>query len=283
MTGPANYTVCNTLANEPQRRLLYVQNPALGQYYGASAAVGTGTGSYEGLYLSTQKRLSRGLSILANYTWSHCISDDATLQILTSGDGDPANRRSTRGNCLPSDQRQLFNFSAVARTPDFSGRLLRLLASGWQISPVMKLRSAQFFSVTSGTDVALTGQGNQTPNLTGVPVYPANRNSSQWISLAAFAAPSPGQYGTVSLFSFNGPGLFQLDVAASRIFRIREKQTLQARVDIFNLPNHVNLSTPTSAINSSTFGQITSDINATGILGNSGDPRIVQLSMKYVF
>ena len=72
-------------------------------------------------------------------------------------------------------------------------------------------------------------------------------------------------------------------MAASRIFNIRERQTLQVRVDMFNLPNYANFSTPVATTNSSNFGAITSDINATGILGNAGDPRIVQLSMKYVF
>jgi hypothetical protein len=70
-------------------------------------------------------------------------------------------------------------------------------------------------------------------------------------------------------------------MAVSRTFRIREKKTLQLRAESFNLPNHVNFSTPVATLNSGNFGQITSDI--AGPSGQAGDPRIIQLAAKFVF
>jgi hypothetical protein len=78
----------------------------------------------------------------------------------------------------------------------------------------------------------------------------------------------------------------------SRVFAIRERQSIQIRAEAFNLPNHVNLVTPGGAgpgglgraltFNSSNFGQITSDISGNSGL-QSGDYRIVQLAFKLIF
>jgi hypothetical protein len=47
------------------------------------------------------------------------------------------------------------------------------------------------------------------------------------------------------------------------------------------VPNRVNFAAPNTTLSSGTFGQITSDIN--GSSSQSGDPRIMQLALKYVF
>ncbi len=280
----------STIANTNQRRPLYLQNPSQGQYYGI-VAVGSpsGTGSYNALYLSTQKRLSRGISVLSNYTWSHCISDMWNGQPGNNGvsTATPGNRRADRGNCAPnlvsSDQRQLFNLSVIAQTPIFSNRIVRALASDWQFSPILRLKSAQYFTVSLGTDVALNGQVGtvQRPNLAGDP-YPSNQSVNNWINRAAFATPAPGTLGSLGIGGMKGPGVFQLDMAVSRTFKVREGNTVQLRADVFNLPNHLNPSVPVSALNSGTFGQILSDISGTSGL-SAGDYRVIQIALKYVF
>jgi hypothetical protein len=284
-TGPAS-----TIANTNQRRPLYLQNPAQGQYYGI-VAVGApdGTGSYNALYLSAQKRMSNRTSVLVNYTWSHCISDMWNGQPGNNGvsNATPGNRRNDRGNCSPnlvtSDQRHVFNLSVVAQTPRFDSRALRLLASDWQFSPILKIRSAQLFTVSLNNDVALNGQvgTNQRPNLVSNP-YPAGQSVNNWLSKAAFASPLAGQLGSVGIGAFRGPGMFQLDLAVSRTFRINERQNVQLRGEAFNLPNHLNPSPPVSTLNSGNFGQILSDISGTSGL-SAGDYRVVQLALKYVF
>ena len=73
--------------------MLSLENPRFGQYYGFMPTVDTvGTGSYNGLVLSAQRRAARGVNVSANYTWSHCITDPAgaTLVVGTSNnDGWP--------------------------------------------------------------------------------------------------------------------------------------------------------------------------------------------------
>jgi hypothetical protein len=280
-------TTCSTVANQNQRRVMYLQNPLQGQYFAGIATVDDGgTASYEGLFLSAQKRLSQGLSVLGNYTWSHCISDVFDNQTGAQGASAaaiPGNRRAYRGNCATSDTRQLFNLSVVAETPKFSGRTLRMLASGWQLSTILRLQSFKVFTVTSGTDVALSTMPGQTPNLrAGVDPYISDRNACPagaslpcvaYLSSAAFAPAAPGTYGNLGYGNLRGPGTFTLDMNLVRSFAIREGMALQFRAEAFNLPNRANFNNPVSALNSGAFGQIQ----------GTGDPRIVQLAMKFIF
>jgi hypothetical protein len=77
----------------------------------------------------------------------------------------------------------------VATTPKFNGRLLRLLASDWQFAPNLEIKSAQFFTVVTGTDQALTTTTNQPPNLLLSNPYPANQSIDHWLVTTASGAP----------------------------------------------------------------------------------------------
>jgi hypothetical protein len=293
-TGSVSYPVCSTTANQQNRRVLSLLNPAQGQYY---AGIGTiddgGTASYEGLYLSVQKRLSHGVSAQANYTWSHCISDVYNQNPTATGVAPPTDRRQFRSNCVGIDLRHLFVLNLVATTPKFSSRALRILASDWQVAPILEIKSAAFFTVYSGTDRALTTVANQTPNFLTSNPYPDNQNVNNWISRSAFANPDLGTYGNLGYNNMKGPGVFQLNMALSRTFAIKEKKTIQIRAEAFNLPNHLNAFAPGAAPNAGqaganvsltapNFGQITNDISGNNGL-TSGDYRVIQLAMKFVF
>jgi hypothetical protein len=99
----------------------------------------------------------------------------------------------------------------------------------------------------------------------------------------AFASPAPGTLGDLGINNLEGPGYFDVDVALSRRFRVREKQYFEIRAEAFNIQNRANFLNPgtvgisggsaNSALNSSTFGRIQSDVS----------PRIMQFAVKYVF
>jgi len=78
------------------------------------------------------------------------------------------------------------------------------------------------------------------------------------------------------------PGVIQLDLSIARTFAIHEGKSIQLRGEAFNLPNHLNPGLPVSAVNQGTFGKILSDISGTSGL-SSGDPRIIQFALKYIF
>ena len=85
------------------------------------------------------------------------------------------------------------NISGVYQTPQFAGRALRLLASGWRLSTIVTLQSGQWMTATSGTDNALNGTPTgQRPNQVLSNPYPATQNAARWLNPAAFAPAAIG-------------------------------------------------------------------------------------------
>jgi hypothetical protein len=64
----------------------------------------------------------------------------------------------------------------------------------------------------------------------------------------------------------------------SRLFNIRERQTLEARAEAQNVLNHANFANPNAVVTSPTFGLITSTA-----AGNAGNARVFQFGLKYIF
>jgi hypothetical protein len=95
---------CNTAVSTAQRRKMSLLNPAQGRFYGdVGHGDYGGTANYDGLLLSVQRRFGHGVTVSANYTWSHCISDYIVDSQLLQGQGytNPNNRRFDRGTATP--------------------------------------------------------------------------------------------------------------------------------------------------------------------------------------
>ena len=270
------------------RRPLTLQDPAKGAYYGTIHQLDVGgTSGYNAMLLSAQHRLANNFTVLGNYTWSHCITDPFTSELDGAQWTNPSSRRFDRGNCFGIDHRHIINISAVAETPKYGGRLMRALASGWKFSPIMRIQSGTYYSVTSGIDNAVTGLVNpgQRANQVLADPYCAVQTPSCWLNPAAFqpSAQMPlGQLGNVGAASIYGPGSFTFDASLSRLFNITERQHLEVRYEVFNIPNHWRpgfpiagspLTTIQTARNAGNFGQ----------LQVFGDPRIMQFALKYIF
>lgn len=289
-------TGCNSTSNLNYRRELYLQNPAQGKYIGYMDEIADGgTASYNALVLAVQKRLSRNVSVNANYTWSHCIGDESvgsSAEAAGSGYTQPNDRRADRGNCVSNtlsglestDRRHIFNLTVVAQAPQFSNRAMHLIVSDWKLAGIYRASSGPWLTVTTSTDRQLSGQTNERLNQVSANPLCANPGPSCWINPAAFALPAYGTLGNLGVSNIPGPGFFQLDLALSREFRVHEKETLEVRGEAFNVTNSFRagaesngtpngLSGVTLTMPSATFGQIL----------NALDPRILQIAMKFVF
>jgi carboxypeptidase family protein len=277
--NPAILTPGATLGNLNQRRALNLANPNEGRYFGyVEDVTDDGTQNYHGMLLSVQRRQAKGLTVQGNYTWSHCIGDPGDSQpgIGTSAQY-PGRRFYERGNC-DGDRRQVVNFSTVYAMPQFAGRAMRAIAGNWQISGIVRVQTGGYFTVTSGADTCLCGaQGRDRANQLLADVYTKEKTPSQYLNPAAFGRPADGQWGTGNV-NVQGPGNVVINMALTRRFRVKESQTVEFRAEAFNLPNHLNAGNPTSVVSSPNFGKIL----ATAI-GQNGDPRIIQLALKYVF
>jgi hypothetical protein len=285
--APGQTTGCNSTTNTNQRRLANLINPQEGKYLAfVDQFESGGTASYNGLIFTLQKRLSQGVSINANYTWSHCIGD-VTIASLVGGTGgtysDVNNRRLDRGNCQTGtlagtqalDRRHIVNITPLLEAPRFNGRILRALASDWRLSTSYRFLSGAFQTTSNGlgTDPALTGAAAQRANQILANPLCAHPNAACWINKDAFALPATGTLGNAGRSNIPGPGFFQIDMALSRIFRVRERMNLELRGEAFNLTNSYRAGPVTTARNSPQFGQILSAL----------DPRIMQVALKVVF
>jgi hypothetical protein len=278
---PAVFIPGATLATENQHRVLYLQNPAQGQYYSTMGQVDDGgTSHYNAMLLVAQRRLSSNFSVLGNFTWSRCIGDPETTEITGPTYINPANRNMDRANCS-SDRRRLLNISLVANSPKFSNKALNMLAGGWQLSTIVRYQSGNYSTITTGVDNALTGIGSQRPNQILADPYAANPVVTNYLNRAAFASPATGTLGFLAPLNILNPSMVQVDMGLSRVFRIREGHNLQFRWEAFNVPNRLNPAAPNTTLSSGTFGQISSDIN--GSSSQTGDPRIMQFALKYTF
>ncbi len=300
LSGSKVWTPCSQTGNLQQRRLFSLLSPANGQlisfmdYFDAG-----GTSSYNGLLLTAQKRLSHGIAVTANYTWSHCIGDLTQASGVTAGGTgyhDLTNRAFDRGNCASqqiagtfgADRRQLFNVTVIAESPQFANRALRTVASGWRVAPIFRAFSGGFVTVTTGTDRALDGSSSgvgsgQRPNQINGNPYCAVITPQCYLSPSAFSLPALGTLGNMGQNNVLTPGQWTLDVTLLRDFKIRESMSLQVRAESFNITNTYHPGQPSgvgtgmsgisTAFNASNFGQITSAL----------DPRIMQLALKFVF
>jgi hypothetical protein len=276
------YNPCSSNATTNQRRRLMLDRsiaPEVAQYFGYVNKIDTGgTASYNGLIVSVQRRVSSGITVNANHTWSHCISDPyqstANSGSGNSGNTKPGDRRFDRGNCTSSatDRRHLFNLSAVVETPQFSSAGLRAVASGWRLSPILRTLSGGYLSITTSSDIALTGIGSQRVNQVLANPY-GDKSVRNYLNPAAFALPATGTYGNVGAGSIAGPGTWQFDLALSRTFQLRESERMEFRAEAFNVTNAFRMENPATNLNSNTFGQVTS----------ARDPRIMQFALKYFF
>jgi hypothetical protein len=279
---------CNTPASTAQRRRFSLLNPSQGKYYGDVIYEDFGgTGNYNGLLASVQRRVHRGVTINANYTWSHCISDYVFDSIPLPGTTytNPGNRHFDRGNCNSSalDRRQILNVSAIVETPRVRGHWLGMLASYWKVSTIVTGQSGSWLNVTTGSvDSALSGILNQRATQIGPEIY--GTGFSHYLSEPAFALPATGTLGNLGAGSVKGPGFVAVNMSLSRAFSVWERGRLEFRAEASNILNTVNFGNPNTSVGTSTFGQITTTAGGTGSgFVAPGDPRIMQFAVKYIF
>jgi hypothetical protein len=266
---------CSSTSNTQARRVLSLANPNAGQYYSSMVIADDGiSANYNGMLTSIEHRFARNYTVLANYTWSKCLG---IAPVTSLGGGivqDPNNVRGDYGPCS-YDAKHLFNLSAVYISQFRHGRLASALLSQWNLAPLIRYQSGLPVNPASGKDNSLTGVGNDRPNVISTAAYTGASHGKiyQYINPNLFAPNAIGTFGNAGHNSLRGPGYFDVDLALIREFKLRERLTLHARAEAFNLFNHPNFGLPVANISSSNFGQITS----------ASDPRILQGSLKLTF
>jgi hypothetical protein len=249
--------------------------------------------NYNGLQISANRRMARGLSMGVNYTWSKTMGTDTDFQYA----GNPVDHRKADYGLLTYDRTQslvvnyIYNLPEIARKGSALGNpAFRTILNDWQVAGITSLTSGApqvVGQVTAQSDLGkynvqgvgativnreITGSEGWAPRpvLTCNPnLSPGDRSIVGFINTSCFQPASKGSMGMDSVVRpFRGPGLNNWDLNLYKKIPVgsNEQRYFQIRIEMYNVWNHVQWS---GFNNTPTF-------DSTGKITNlaSADPKV---------
>jgi hypothetical protein len=241
--------------------------------------------TYNSLQTKLVRRFTDGFFLINSFTWSAAY--DLSGADLETGNGDSAlvNIRNVAGDRGPSGYNQPLNnttsfiydlpFGKGQRFGSASSGIVQQVLGGWELAGTN--------IVTSGVplDLNYTPNSNQVvsttsaayalrPNLVSPPkaVYghsltKTNSAVNGYLNIAAVSSPPGSQlFGDSGRNNLRGPAFGQFDLAAHKKFNLlTEAQTLEFRIEAFNVLNATNYISPNTSIGT---------VGATGVLSPNG-------------
>jgi hypothetical protein len=216
--------------------------------------------------------------MVLGYTYSHALDDVGANWDFGAGLGLPSDSNHPGAEYASSDydMRQRLTVSLTYLIPGRRG--FAHLLEGWQLNSIISVFGAQPFGVMdAGTNVSLTGEGNDrwdffgkpsdfrsTP--TGIPYFaPGAANMppgclSHAAAIGAIASlnafgcyasgssvmipPAFGTEGTMGRNIFRDTGFKNADLSITKNWKISEHWKAQFRAEFFNIFNHPNFANP---------------------------------------
>jgi hypothetical protein len=235
--------------------------------------------NYHGLQITSTMRPWHHVAFSGFYTLSKTMTSVELQNNTTNGLAQNYSRLGEEYGRADTDQRHVFSMSVNWDINYYRGSsaLLRNLANGWMIAPIIKLRSGLPFTVTNGNlDANLDGSTNDRAQLVGDPSL-ASPTASMWFNTAAFVQNKivTGQpvEGNSPRNFLTGPAYKDVDLAVSRDFQLQGRTRLTFRLEATNAFNMVSLSQPGNSVGSSTFG----------VIRTANPMRKVQLGVRLTF
>jgi hypothetical protein len=243
----------------------------------------SGNSSYNALWLTVTKRLSKGLQLNGSYTYSKSLDyNSKTAQGIVV-----QNSYNLRGDYGLSDfdARHRLTVNGIYDLPFTGNRVV----SGWQLAPIVSLQSGNPINFLTSNG-SFTGVATLRASVTG-PVHtgysPGTNNNATYVTYIQNPTVFYNQgnaFGNLGRNSVIGPGFANVDLAIIKNTAIHQTDhsdvRLQFRADIFDLANHPNFGQPNLTVGSTTFGLINSTRFPTG---DSGSSRQMQLALKLMF
>ena len=253
--------------------------------------------NYQALQAQLRHRFAHRLQALLSYTWSHAIDDVSSDSYYVNVP--PGAASSERGSSV-YDIRHTFSGAVSYDIPAPHAEFWKSIFGGWSTDSIIYARTAPPVNVVTGQNTfgaALSaGSSVQRPNLVaGAPLWISDPNvaDGKRINKAAFTVPVGAVQGNLGRNVLNGFGATEVDLTLRRQFHLRERLSLQARADFFNIFNHPNFGPPVNYMTSPLFGQATQMLGASlGAGGQTGGlnplfqiggPRSAQLALKLIF
>jgi hypothetical protein len=250
--------------------------------------------SYNSMQTTYQHETSYGLTLLANYTFSKCFSNQRTQGTATS---------SYRAEWLPgfgiagdyglcdTDAADVVHLSGtyalpVGRNRSFFGstsKLVDAFIGGWSVNYIYTYQSGEPLTISCAT-ATTSDFGCFAPVVPGEDIYAGAHNTTQYLNPGAFEQPAKAtQIGQTdysvlggSPQQARGPGWYNLDSSLFKEFALGDVSRLQFRAESFNTLNNPQFGQPTNLNyeNPKTFASITSLRNT---------PRLMQFALKLSF
>ena len=235
-----------------------------------------GNSTYEAAAVKLEKRLSRGLTLNAAYTFSKLMDDASSVfsqtiftgPVLNNTGAADAYNRHLEKDVSSGDIPRVFALGWVYDIP----RIWRF--AGWQIGGLVRIQAGDAVAVTQATNNnSSLGYAVQRPDRVGNPNELAGRTVSRYFDTSAFAAAPQFVIGDSSRNPVRGPGLQSADLMIGKTFRLAERLNLEFRAEAFNVSNTPPLNDPNGSYGSAAFGSITS----------AGNPRVFEFVGKVRF
>jgi hypothetical protein len=251
----------------------------------------TGKSWYDALWVTANKRLTKGLQFNASYTLSRSEdynSLNSQGQIAQNAYDIPESRG-------PSDfdARHRFVVNAIWEVPFKGNRLVE----GWQLGVITQGQTGNPINILTNINT-FTGVATLRPDLVGDPTIIGDPN--QWFangvcdpriagsctSSSVFALPvSPSgvfHFGNLKRNAIRGPSFYNTDLSLIKNTKLGGSARLQLRVEVFDLFDHANFGQPgrVATPGSTSFGVIT---NTRFPTGDSGSSRQIQFAAKVLF
>ena len=270
--------------------------------------------------LQSENLHNSGVTLVANYTWSHSLDDLSSTfgDSLQGGSGyigslgytslaDPA----LDWGSSDFDIRQRFTLAPIWATPWFKTGAYaeREALGGWTVSGIFTARGGVPFSVfdygedetyytvprlepatpPTGYKVAKSPQATG-PNLFNGLTIPLPKSAVPYSSSLGISDFGPFPTDMMSRNSLRGPGAWNFDAAVEKDFPFTERAQLQFRAEGFNVFNHHNYYVNTTTLDygggPTTPLFVEEERGGLGTLatnGNHDERRFGQFALKVVF
>jgi hypothetical protein len=245
-------------------------NPAYGNRTAATSLITPiANNHYDALQTKLSRRFQAGYQVEVAYTWAKTmgiagVSNEKNAPYIQTPEFYDLN-----AGLGPMDRRHNFQAIFIAQPPFGKGRrwansgISSKFLGGWQVSGVMSIVSGSVFQLhaggTSSSNLNATSGNTQRPDIVkdSVAVSGDVGPGTTWFDTSAFAVVNDrNRFGTSPFYFLHGPGLFNLDMALTRDFRMTERFHLQFRAQAINLTNTPHFSNPNGDLNSSAFGRV---------------------------
>ena len=253
---------------------------------------------YDALQVKGTQRASHGLTAIVGFTWSKSLSYG---QIAAVNDAfNPQVNKSLDAASQPFATTIAINYSVPALT---KYRWLRAVTGGWTLGTVLRYASGLPILApysNNNLNAIMLRQGTNpvtfADRVPGVPLYTADINCHCYdpnktliLNPAAWTDPAAGQWGTSAPYynDYRNKRRPSESMSIGRIFRYRERASLEVRAQFTNVFNRAEPADPTATNAAQPFtinnGQYASGFGWINTGSLNTQPRTGQIYARIVF